>query len=122
MMNKLGKLKMLTLLSLFLLFGVWDAFGQEQLVTINVKNASLDEVFKVIEKQTTYRFSYRNVVIDGKKDISISQTNASVPAVLKKHCTEGIWSLVLFHQNQSLSRTNVPIHQCLLLIRKELRV
>lgn len=84
MMNKLGKLKMLTLLSLFLLFGVWDAFGQEQLVTINVKNASLDEVFKVIEKQTTYRFSYRNVVIDGKKDISISQTNASVPAVLQE--------------------------------------
>ncbi len=84
MMDKLGKLKVLALLSFFLLFGALNAAGQEKLVTINVKNASLSEVFKVIERQTTYRFSYRNVVIDSKKDISISKTNVSVPAVLEE--------------------------------------
>lgn len=83
-MDKLGKSRMLALLSFFLLFGVLDAIAQEKSITINVKNVSLDEVFKIIEKQTSYRFSYRDVVIDRKKNISISQTNASVTSILEE--------------------------------------
>ncbi|MDR1814537.1 MAG: TonB-dependent receptor [Tannerella sp.] len=75
---------------------VWLSFGlllvcqdinaqtQEQLVTINVKNASLKQVFNAIEKQTTYRFSYRDVVVDNRKDISISMEKVPVSEVLTK--------------------------------------
>jgi len=39
-------------------------------------------VFNAIEKQTTYRFSYRDAVVDTLKNITVSKTNATVPAVL----------------------------------------
>lgn len=72
------------LLSFLFFFGTLEAIGQEKLVTINVKNASLSEVFKVIEKQTTYRFSYRDVVMDSEKNISISESDVSVPFILDR--------------------------------------
>ena len=81
-MNRYLKVKCFTTLLLLAWFCCIGAFAQEQKVTINVKNASLKQVFSVIEKQTTYRFSYRNVVIDNRKDISLSRTNASVSSVL----------------------------------------
>lgn len=84
MMNNHEKLKLLLLLSFLFFFGTLEAIGQEKLVTINVKNASLSEVFKVIEKQTTYRFSYRDVVMDSEKNISISESDVSVPFILDR--------------------------------------
>src|SRR5574344_911367 len=83
-MTKHQRLKMFTMFFLLWLFSFVEAYGQEQRVTVNLKNASLKEVFNAIEKQTTYRFSYRNAVVDNKEDISISQTNASVPTVLNE--------------------------------------
>jgi TonB-linked SusC/RagA family outer membrane protein len=63
-------------------FQAFPALAQEQLVTIHVKDASLREVFNAIEEQATYRFSYRNVVIDSRHDITLSKTQATVSAVL----------------------------------------
>jgi TonB-linked SusC/RagA family outer membrane protein len=82
-MSTLAKLRTLVLITLAS-FCTLHAGGQEpqQLVTIHVKDASLREVFNAIEQQATYRFSYRNVVIDSRKDITLSQTNATVGAVL----------------------------------------
>lgn len=57
-------------------------YAQEQRVTVKVRNASLKDVFKQIEKQTTYRFSYRDVVVDDRNDITMSKDNASVSSVL----------------------------------------
>jgi iron complex outermembrane receptor protein len=57
-------------------------YAQEQTVTLNLKNASLKQVFNAVEKQTTYRFSYRNVIIDKRKDITISKSHAPVSSVL----------------------------------------
>lgn len=74
------KYRLLTIL--FCIFAHLSGYAQVQTVTINVKNASLKEVFSSIEKQTTYRFSYRNDQIDNRQDISVSKVNASVPAVL----------------------------------------
>ena len=55
---------------------------QQQKVTLRLKNATLREVFNTIEKQTTFHFSYRDAIIDNKKDISITKNNASVSSVL----------------------------------------
>jgi hypothetical protein len=60
---------------------------QEQVVTVHMKNASLKDIFSAIEKQTTYRFSYRDVVVDSRKDISISREKAPVSAVLNDALT-----------------------------------
>lgn len=82
----------LKLIVLFMVLGSVSLFAQEQQsqqesqeqpVTINLKNKTLKELFLEIEKQTTYRFAYRNIVLDNKKDITINMKNATVPAVLK---------------------------------------
>jgi TonB-linked SusC/RagA family outer membrane protein len=83
-MKKNQRLKVLSLIFLFALFSSIGAYSQEQRVTVNLKNASLKKVFSVIEKQTTYRFSYRNAVVDKKNDINISERNVSVPTVLNQ--------------------------------------
>lgn len=72
------------LISICLLFSSLGAWAQQQTVTINLKNASLEQVFAAIEKQTAYRFSYRNVVVDNTvKNITIDQKKAEVSSVLK---------------------------------------
>ncbi|MGP1435517.1 MAG: SusC/RagA family TonB-linked outer membrane protein [Phocaeicola sp.] len=63
-------------------------YAQEKLVTINVKNASLVQIFEIIEKQTDYRFSYRNVNIDNRHDISLSITRGRVQDVLDHALTQ----------------------------------
>lgn len=80
-MKKMLKLKFLIAIWTMCLFSI-TVSAQTQNVTINVKNASLRQVFKVIEKQTTYRFSYRDAVIDSRNDINASFTSQPVPTVL----------------------------------------
>lgn len=54
----------------------------QQKVTVKVTNATLLQVFKTIEGQTTYKFSYKSNVIDNRNDITINKTNAPVTTVL----------------------------------------
>ena len=83
-MNKQTKMKLLIIVSLLFILSVPHAKAQENTVTVNFKHASLKEVLNAIEKQTTYRFSYRDVVVDTKKDVTISKTNALVTSVLNE--------------------------------------
>lgn len=62
--------------------GILNAFAQEQKVTVELKNATLRHVFKSIEEQTTYRFSYRSALVDDRNDITISKRQVGVSAVL----------------------------------------
>ena len=70
------------LIVLFVCLFALCAHAQGQTVTVNLKKASLHQVFKAIEKQTSYRFSYRNEVIDHRANINIHHTNAPVSRVL----------------------------------------
>ena len=81
-MNKSRIVQMFTAFIMLSLFCSISIYAQEQRVTVKVKNASLKDVFKKIENQTTYRFSYRDATVDDRKDISMSKVNASVSAVL----------------------------------------
>ena len=54
----------------------------QQKVTVNVVNASLKQVFRTIENQTSYRFSYKSDIIDHRKDITIRKSGVPVTAVL----------------------------------------
>lgn len=84
-MNKSKKNRQLALLLMLTLFLFCaNAYAQEQgqLVTVHLKNASLNGVLSTIEKQTTYHFSYRNAVIDEKKNISITKSKVPVTTVL----------------------------------------
>ncbi len=58
------------------------AMQAQKKVTVHVTNASLRQVFKAIEGQTTYRFSYKSSIIDKRNDITINKTDEPVNVVL----------------------------------------
>ncbi|GHT12184.1 SusC/RagA family TonB-linked outer membrane protein [Bacteroidia bacterium] len=62
----------LTLSALFLFWGQTTAFGQETRLTLNLKNTTLENIFKEIEKQSEYIFFYNNAInLSKKKDITV---------------------------------------------------
>lgn len=75
-------LQRLKLTVLLLMLGVIHVTAQNEMqrVSVNLKNASLTELFTLIEKQTSYRFSYRDVVIDKKENVTVEKNN--VPAIV----------------------------------------
>jgi TonB-linked SusC/RagA family outer membrane protein len=82
-MNRHLKLTLFILATLLFSLNATNSMAQEgKKVTINVRNASLKEVFSAIEKQTTYRFSYRNVVVDSQENLTISKKDVTVSSVL----------------------------------------
>lgn len=81
-MNVKTHFRMILFLMGFLLLLSATAYAQGSTVTIHVTNASVRQVFDVIEQQTTYRFSYRDGLIDNRHDITLSMKNAEVSKVL----------------------------------------
>jgi TonB-dependent starch-binding outer membrane protein SusC len=67
---------------LLLLFLPFAAFSQN--LSLRVKNVSLAEAFRVIEKQSPYRFSYTNEALEGSRPVTITLTNEPLPAVLQQ--------------------------------------
>jgi hypothetical protein len=60
------------------------ASAQTGTVSINVKNASVKELFSAIEKQTSYRFSYRDAEIKNKTGITVNVKNEELKSLLSR--------------------------------------
>lgn len=58
--------------------------AQTGTVSINVKNASVKELFSAIEKQTSYRFSYRDAEIKNKTGITVNVKNEELKSLLSR--------------------------------------
>ena len=58
------------------------AFAQQDKVSLNLKNATLKQLFNEIEKQTNWNFSYRDSEIEGKQAVSVSADNAVLSSIL----------------------------------------
>lgn len=72
----------LTAIFLFLAFLHAGANTFAQKITLSQKNASLRQVFKVIEKQTGYSFFYNNRTLQGAGKVDINVKEASLSEVL----------------------------------------
>jgi TonB-linked SusC/RagA family outer membrane protein len=59
-----------------------DGFSQK--LTITQKNASLEQIFKEINKQTGYTFVYTESLLKGTKKVTITATNATLEQVLNE--------------------------------------
>jgi TonB-linked SusC/RagA family outer membrane protein len=60
-----------------------DSFAQET-ITLRLENASLRKAFKVIEKQTSFRFVYNEEVLPVGQNVNISVKSQPLPEVMKK--------------------------------------
>jgi len=73
------------LISIFFLIGsVALAQNPNQKITINIQNVSIKEFIKLIESKTSYTAVYRDVLIDEKKDISITVVDKTLSEILKE--------------------------------------
>lgn len=63
-------------------------YSQTGIVNLNLKNASVKELLREIERQTQYRFSYRDIEISEQKDITISERNQELNHVLKSELSK----------------------------------
>ncbi len=79
--------KMLFILTLCLAVSLSLNAQPVKSVTVNVENSSLTDVFKIIEKQTSYIFSYRDDIISDAKDITVKMKDVPVTKVLDKVLT-----------------------------------
>lgn len=70
------------LLVALLSFFCISVFAQTGKVTVKVTDAPLSQVISLIEQQTNYRFSYRDVVLDNQRNVSVDLKDASVQDVL----------------------------------------
>ena len=57
--------------------------AQEQKISLSLNNATLRQFFNEIEHKTDYSFSYREGVLDNRKDITVSAQNKDLLEVLK---------------------------------------
>ncbi|WP_256006813.1 SusC/RagA family TonB-linked outer membrane protein [Pedobacter deserti] len=69
-------------LSLLISFLQVSASGYGQSISINRKNVSLEEVFRLLKSETDYDFIYSKKQIAGAKKVSINVKNATITEVL----------------------------------------
>ena len=77
------KIGIMLLLSILLSIPPAMAVDQQK-VTLNIENVTLLQLFKLIEEQTTYHFSYDNSVIDNRKDVTVKAEASPVGDVLRE--------------------------------------
>lgn len=83
--NASGKWKAMSWLLIVLVMSSAELYanGQKKL-NLALKNASIEEVFNAIEKQSEYRFLYKTDLVDIDKKVTINQRNAEIETVLKE--------------------------------------
>jgi len=88
--NKGRGLKVIFQLIIFIFFITTSNFAYAQDVKVNVtlENATLKQFFSVIEKQSKYRFSYRDADIANKENITLKAQNQTVSTILQRVLTE----------------------------------
>ena len=64
------------------------AYAQTGKISLDLKNAPIKELFSAIEKQTPYRFSYRDVDIVGKQHVTLSVQNKDLKDLLTQELTK----------------------------------
>lgn len=79
------KLTIVLLISAFLQA---HAVSYAQKITLSKKNASLEQVFKEIKKQSPYTFLYNNKTLKAARPVEVNITEGTIDEVLKQ-CFEG---------------------------------
>ncbi len=81
MINRKKGIIILLTLMLYCFTGIVSAQGKT--ISIDVKNAGLEQVFSLIEQQSAYKFSYRNSILDQSRDINLKMDAEKVEEILQ---------------------------------------
>lgn len=67
---------------LLLFVGPANLAAQNRKITLSMEKVSLRQIFTAIEKQSDYKFLYRDVILDNKRDLSIKVEGLEIMEVL----------------------------------------
>jgi TonB-linked SusC/RagA family outer membrane protein len=80
------------LFTFFMILGVFNcfagAFSQDAIISLNIKNGTLPELFDAIEKKTEYKIFYKTSIIDNNQSISLSVNEKPVSELLSMILTD----------------------------------
>jgi TonB-linked SusC/RagA family outer membrane protein len=96
-----------TIILFFTIFQVSAAsYGQK--VNLNLKNASIERVFKELHRQSKYNFYYANDMVRNSKPVTLSVTNEDFLDVLEK-CFDGQpFTYVINKNTVVVTRSEIP--------------
>lgn len=82
-------IRLMKLISLFLVAGICivnaaNGYSQTTLLSLDVKNNTLEEVLKIIEKKSEYVFFYSDKAVNLKKKVSIQIKNQTIDKILNQ--------------------------------------
>lgn len=80
-------IRIMKLINLFLIVGICmvnatSSYSQSTLLSLEVKNNTLEEVFRMIEKKSEYVFFYSDNVVNLKKKVSIQMKDQTIDKIL----------------------------------------
>lgn len=61
-----------------------NSYAQKTRLSVNLKNASIKEIFMAIEQQSEFRFLYRDELINAEKRMNINMQNSQIFEILDK--------------------------------------
>ena len=102
----------LTVLMLFLSIGLIQAtssYGQSTTLSLEVTNATVQDVLDKIESQSDFHFFYNNKQINTKRVVSIKKTKENVFVILNELFDGTDVSYQVMDKNIILSNTRKPI-------------
>ena len=70
------------LMAFLLIFSSTGLMAQQTKISLSVEKVSLRQLFAAIESQSDYKFLYRDVILDDKKDISVKADGREVTFIL----------------------------------------
>src|SRR5690606_4934858 len=88
-MNYYGRGKVLLIMKLTLVLLIsfnlaLHATGYGQKISLKVKNESIEKVLSALEKQTSYRFLYRDDALKNKQSVSLNIKHSEIEVVLNE--------------------------------------
>lgn len=95
---------------MFLFMGIWSAtatsYSQTARLTLQVKNGTISEVIKEIEKQSEYTFVYNINEVDLNKTVSVSAKDRLITDVLEKLFDDNSFGYRISDRHIALYRKN----------------
>lgn len=99
---------------LFFLLSFWLISGvRGQLISLSVKNASLEKVFLLIEQQSDHHFIYSNESLAKARPVTLSVSGETLNSVLKKCFASQPLQFTIHEKNITVKEKPIPrsIHQ-----------
>lgn len=80
--QKQGYRRFVFLTFIILLLGTTNLVAQNRKISLSMEKVSLRQIFTAIEKQTDYKFLYRDNILDDKNDLSVNVAGKDITYVL----------------------------------------